>query len=296
MLICVVSYFLLAVLLLAMAFLAPARAMLSLTARRWNLRSRVTARAWKGAGRRGAVNATASMRAAWRASRHWTARHAVVLLVALALIAGMPLAAAVMRAWYPVSSYDHRVSRAVDRQVAELLRGEGLIAPPPMPPELFTTREVEQARPLTATASRQWELLDEGFRQRLLMVFKLMREMHGYEMVLLEGYRSPERQAKLAALGPSVTLAGPFESLHQHGLAADCAFIREGRIVISETDAWAMRGYEKYGEVARSLGLAWGGDWRTPRDYGHVEQRIAMRGESSHNRATPSVEITVKED
>jgi peptidoglycan L-alanyl-D-glutamate endopeptidase CwlK len=242
------------------------------------------------------VDAAASAHEAWQAIRDWTACPRGAVAGAVVLIAGVPLAAAVMRTWLPVSSYDHRFSRAVDQQVAELLRGEGLVAPQPLPPELFTTREVEQARPLTASASRQWELLDEGFRQQLLMVFKRMREQHGYEMVLLEGYRSPERQAKLAALGPSVTLAGPFDSLHQHGLAADCAFIRQGRIVISETDAWAMRGYEKYGEVARSLGLSWGGDWRSLKDYGHVELRIAMRSESSHNRATPSVEITVKED
>jgi peptidoglycan L-alanyl-D-glutamate endopeptidase CwlK len=195
-----------------------------------------------------------------------------------------------------VSSYDHRLSRPVDEQVAELLRGERLVAPPSLPPELFTTREVEQVRPMTATASRQWELLQDGFRQRLLMVFKQMREQHGYEMVLLEGYRSPERQAALAALGPSVTRAGPFESLHQQGMAADCAFMRDGRILISERDAWAMRGYEKYGEVARGLGLTWGGDWRSLKDYGHIEWRVATARQSSDNRATPSVEITVKED
>jgi peptidoglycan L-alanyl-D-glutamate endopeptidase CwlK len=289
-------YFLLAVLLLAVVFFAPVRSALTGAAQRWNRRSRMAARAWTGAGQRGAANATASMGEAWRAARHWTARHMAMVVGALLLITGLPLTAAVVRAWFPVSSYDHRHSRAVDPQVAELLRGEGLVPPQPLPPELFTTPEVEQARPLTSSASRQWELLDESFRQRLLLVFKRMREEHGYQMVLLEGYRSAERQATLAALGPSVTLAGPFESLHQHGLAADCAFIREGRIVISEADAWAMRGYEKYGEVARSVGLDWGGDWRSLKDYGHIELRIAMRSESRHNRITPSVEITVKED
>ncbi|MGM9485731.1 M15 family metallopeptidase [Ideonella sp. YS5] len=197
---------------------------------------------------------------------------------------------------FPVSSYDHTYSRPVDEQVTELLRGERLVPPPPLPPELFNTREVEQARPMTASASRQWELLDEGFRQRLLMLFKQMKEQHGYEMVLLEGYRSPERQARLAALGPSVTQAGPFESLHQHGLAADCAFMREGRIVLSERDPWAMRGYEKYGEVARSFGLTWGGGWRSLKDYGHVEWRNMTVRKGSDNRPAPSIQVTVKED
>jgi peptidoglycan LD-endopeptidase CwlK len=296
MLICVSVYYLLAVLVLALAFFAPVRAMLIGIGRHWRARGRTAANAWTGSSLRRAASATGSVREAWQTVRGWTARHAWVCAGAGAIVAGVPLASAVLRAWFPASSYDHRLSRPVDEQVAELLRGERLVAPPSLPPDLFTTREVEQARPMTATASRQWELLHEGFRQRLLMVFKQMRERHGYEMVLLEGYRSPERQAALAALGPSVTQAGPFESLHQHGMAADCAFMRDGRIVISERDAWAMRGYEKYGEVARDLGLTWGGDWRSLKDYGHIEWRIATARQSSDNRTTPSVEITVKED
>jgi peptidoglycan L-alanyl-D-glutamate endopeptidase CwlK len=100
-----------------------------------------------------------------------------------------------------------------------------------------------------------------------------MRGRHGYDMVLVEGYRSPQRQAALAAMGPAVTRAGPYESWHQYGLAADCAFLRGGKVVISERDPWAMRGYTAYGEVARSLGLTWGGNWRSIKDYGHVEWR-----------------------
>ncbi len=34
-----------------------------------------------------------------------------------------------------------------------------------------------------------------------------------------------------------------------------------------------MTGYGHYGEVAKSLGLVWGGDWRNLRDLGHVELR-----------------------
>lgn len=159
-----------------------------------------------------------------------------------------------------------------DRQITRLLEGEQLIPPAALPPEMFTTREVELARPATAWGSRDWELLDDAFRQKLLTVFKLMRERHGYEMVLLEGYRSPQRQAALAALGSNVTRAGANMSYHQYGLAADIAFLREGKLVISEKDPWAMRGYARYGELAESAGLTWGGNW-TLRDFGHVELR-----------------------
>lgn len=203
----------------------------------------------------------------------WVTRHRRLLSGAGAALALAPLLALGLRGFVDLDGYDHRQSREVNEQVASLLRGEQLVPPPPVPPEWFTTREVEQARPLIRTASRQWELLDAEFRQRLLVMFKIMREQHGYDMVLLEGYRSPDRQAQLAALGPQVTQAGAFESYHQYGLAADCAFVRDGRIVISEQDRWAASGYALYGEVARSVGMTWGGSWRSVKDYGHVELR-----------------------
>mgnify|MGYP001973349195 CR=1 FL=1 len=40
-------------------------------------------------------------------------------------------------------------------------------------------------RPAIREASRNWEQLDAEFKQRLLLVFKLMRDEHGYEMALL---------------------------------------------------------------------------------------------------------------
>ncbi|MCY1535230.1 D-alanyl-D-alanine carboxypeptidase [compost metagenome] len=62
------------------------------------------------------------------------------------------------------------------------------------------------------------------------------------------------------------------QSYHQYGLAADNAFYRNGKLVISEKDPWAMEGYRLYGEAAESVGLVWGGRWSF-RDYGHVEYR-----------------------
>lgn len=159
-----------------------------------------------------------------------------------------------------------------DRQIAVLLEGEQLVPPPSLPPEAFATREVEMVRPDVIHASRNWDLLDTEFTQRLLVVFKLMKERHGYDMVLIEGYRSPQRQEALLAQGSHVTRAGANMSYHQYGLAADSAFLKNGQVIISERDPWAMRGYELYGETAELVGLTWGGRWQM-RDYGHVEMR-----------------------
>jgi len=162
---------------------------------------------------------------------------------------------------------------APDVQIATLLEGELLAPPAPLPPRVFITVEVAAIRPLLIDASRNWRLLDANFSERLLRAFKIMKEQYGYDMVLLEGYRSPARQTLLASMGSQVTSAGAFQSWHQYGLAADCAFWRDGRLVISEKDAWAMRGYQHYGEVAESLGLNWGGRWAIM-DFGHIELRL----------------------
>ncbi len=174
--------------------------------------------------------------------------------------------------------------RVTDRQIAVLLEGEQLVPPPPLPPAVFTTREVEQVRPGIVHASRNWRLLDAEFTQRLLVVFKLMEERHGYRMALIEGYRSPERQARLFEQGSHVTQARANMSYHQHGLAADLAFFRDGKVVISERDPWAMRGYQLYGEIAEQAGLTWGGRWKM-RDLGHVELR--RKGVLGRAAATP---------
>jgi peptidoglycan L-alanyl-D-glutamate endopeptidase CwlK len=162
-----------------------------------------------------------------------------------------------------------------DAQIAALLQGEQLVPPAALPPLAFTTQEVALARPMLASASRNWGLLHPDFSQRLLLVFKIMKEKHGYDMAILEGYRSPARQDLLASMGSQVSNARAFQSWHQYGLAADCAFLRDGKLVISEKDPWAMRGYQLYGEVAETLGMTWGGRWKMM-DFGHAELR--MRG------------------
>jgi peptidoglycan L-alanyl-D-glutamate endopeptidase CwlK len=71
----------------------------------------------------------------------------------------------------------------------------------PLPPVAFSTAEVTLLRPMLESANRNWQQLDPAFAQRLLLVFKIMKERHGYDMAILEGYRSPERQNTLAAAG-----------------------------------------------------------------------------------------------
>ena len=195
-----------------------------------------------------------------------------LILAASVLMTVPPLLALMLSGRGMLGGYDGG-GHVTNDQVADLLKGEQLVTPAPLPPVTFTTAEVTLVRPMLDSANRNWQLLDPDFSRRMLLVFRIMKERHGYDMAILEGYRSPERQNSLAAAGSNVTNAKAFQSYHQFGLAADCAFLRDGKLVISEKDPWAMRGYRLYGEVAESVGLTWGGRW-TMMDFGHTELRV----------------------
>lgn len=206
----------------------------------------------------------------------WTRVHNRKLLLAFAVLVILPLMAVGLRHTYRVDTFDHTYSRVVDPRIAALLAGERLVSPPALPPEVFSSMlsiDLERARPLVRFASREWSLLDEDFRQRLLLVYKIMREKYSYDMVLIEGFRSAQRQTQLMEMGSRVTQAGAYMSYHQYGMAGDSAFLRNGKLVISEQDVWAMRGYQLFGQVAQDVGLVWGGAWTSLKDLGHVELR-----------------------
>lgn len=200
--------------------------------------------------------------------RRWLLVLAVLVLLTVPVLLAFLLGGKAMLEGF------HDSGRDSNEQVLALLQGEQLTAPVALPPLIFTTAEVVQLRPMLDSANRNWQLLEPDFSQRLLRVFRVMREQHGYEMAILEGYRSPERQNQLAQAGSNVTNARAFQSYHQFGLAADCAFLRDGKLQISEKDPWTLRGYRLYGEVAEAAGLRWGGRW-TMMDFGHVELQQA---------------------
>ncbi len=220
----------------------------------------------------GVVNIQRSGSESLRSVIAFARQHYVLFIGGTLLILLPPLVALVSGSKTMLGDFDSS-TREVNTQVAQLLEGEQLVPPPALPPLFFATVELEQVRPMLVSASRDWALMNPQYAQRLLLAFKIMKEKHGYDMAILEGYRSPERQNTLAAMGSSVTNAAAFQSWHQYGLAADVAFLRNGKIVISEKDPWAMRGYELYGEVAESVGLVWGGRWKMM-DFGHTELRL----------------------
>ena len=271
-LLAVVLYFLLACLISWLALFPAGRAYVL---RRAAQAEAVLQRRLAGLKRRQAAGADVLLQSGAASAQGLAAfakRHYLLCLGGLLLLSLPPTLAFLASGKNMLGAYDVS-TREVNTQVAGLLQGEELVPPVALPPTVFATAEIERERPMLVSASRNWSLMDQEYTQRLLMVFKIMKEQHGYDMAILEGYRSPERQNMLAGMGSNVTNAAAFQSWHQYGLAADCAFLRDGKLVISEKDPWAMRGYELYGQVAESVGLTWGGRWKMM-DFGHTELRV----------------------
>lgn len=214
--------------------------------------------------------------------RHWP-----IMAIAAGLLLIPPIVIFVTRQTVVLDDFQGDDLAESSSMVAQLLRGERLTPPPAPPPEVFTTAEVKRLRPEIVTADRKWDQIDPDLQQRVLAIYEVMRRQHGYEMVLIEGYRSPERQAELMA-GGKATRAGAWQSCHQYGLGVDSAPIKDGKLQWDMNDPWTRRGYYLYGELAEQAGLDWGGNWRSIKDYVHVE----MTGRCRAARAAKREELS----
>lgn len=209
------------------------------------------------------------------------------LLVAFMLLGLPPLAVFLIRNDnVQLESFETGYTDATgNSQIVELLNGERLVPPPPLPPEVFVIAEAERRQlgevaaelipDKIVSADRRWDAIDAAFQQRVLVIYTVMKQ-RGYEMALVEGYRSPARQAELAS-GGKATRAKAGQSCHQYGLAVDSAILKNGKLQWNMNDRWVRDGYFLYGELAEQAGLSWGGNWRSIKDYVHVEAKAACR-------------------
>lgn len=94
---------------------------------------------------------------------------------------------------------------------------------------------------------------------------------NGIEIIIVQTLRTAEEQNALYAQGRTVAgdivtnVRYPY-SMHNWGLAFDFAVIIDGKANWERTDL-----YQKVGELGKSLGLRWGGDFKTLKDMPHFE-------------------------
>ncbi|ANU12106.1 M15 family metallopeptidase [Planococcus antarcticus] len=107
----------------------------------------------------------------------------------------------------------------------------------------------------------------------------------GIDILITDGYRSPEEQDRLhnqgrSAPGTVVTYAEAGESYHNYGLAIDYALrLDDGSVVWDITRDDNDNGESDWFEVAaigKKLGFDWGGDWQRFKDYPHLEMTFGL--------------------
>ncbi|WP_417671975.1 D-alanyl-D-alanine carboxypeptidase family protein [Roseibium sp.] len=93
-------------------------------------------------------------------------------------------------------------------------------------------------------------------------VEKIQKELDkaNIPMRVFEAYRSPERQAFLYAKGrtssgPKVTNAGPWQSYHQYGMAADFVRFENGRWNWNDSTPQQQKEWDRFHDIARAAGL-----------------------------------------
>ncbi|HRH43134.1 MAG TPA: M15 family metallopeptidase [Pyrinomonadaceae bacterium] len=93
-----------------------------------------------------------------------------------------------------------------------------------------------------------------------------------YTLLVTNGYRSNEEQDKLYQIGrrgipgeKKVTNTKGGQSNHNSRDAVDFAFVVNGEV------SWDEKLYQNIGRWAKIVGLNWGGNWKSFKDFPHVE-------------------------
>lgn len=124
-------------------------------------------------------------------------------------------------------------------------------------------------------ASTKLELADSKLGQRFVVARAKFEVDHPeYHVIVTCTYRSPEEQAALYAQGrtkpgPIVTQIDGVTKLSNHNhypsRAIDFAVIKNGKVT------WDEAPYKLAGPYFVAEGLIWGGNWKSFKDYPHVE-------------------------
>ena len=99
--------------------------------------------------------------------------------------------------------------------------------------------------------------------QELYKLFEATCHSAGLDFIVTCTTRTKEEQAELVKKGFSKTM----NSKHLIGEAFDIAVLIDGKIT------WKNKYYEPFGEIGMSIGLVWGGSWKTFKDMPHFEYR-----------------------
>lgn len=103
------------------------------------------------------------------------------------------------------------------------------------------------------------------FRDKIRQMIQLCKKK-GIELAIVESYRTHSKQAEYFGMGRQYTRSAGGKSKHQYGLAIDVVPLVNGIPQWENKTLW-----KRVGVIGESLGLRWGGRWRSPYDPAHFE-------------------------
>ena len=122
--------------------------------------------------------------------------------------------------------------------------------------------KLKELHPVLADKARQ--LIEKSYKE-------------GIWLIITQGFRSIEEQNALYAQGRSkpgkiVNNAKGGYSYHNYGLAFDFAILnKDGSVDWTVDEQW-----KRVGAIGKSLGLEWGGDWKSLPDYPHFQYTFGL--------------------
>ncbi|HZG59857.1 MAG TPA: M15 family metallopeptidase [Anoxybacillus sp.] len=123
-------------------------------------------------------------------------------------------------------------------------------------------KKLQGVHPLVAAKARQ--LVSLAFKE-------------GISIIITQGLRTIKEQNELYAQGRTkpgkiVTNAKGGYSYHNFGLAFDFAVLNANGSVNWNVD----KKWHRVGAIGKSLGLEWGGDWKSFKDYPHFQYTFGL--------------------
>lgn len=124
--------------------------------------------------------------------------------------------------------------------------------------------------------SRKIEDLHPRLQTLALQHVLLVREQLGLDLLIYCTFRDYAAQAALYAQGRSipgriVTKARPGRSFHNFRLAYDCVPLIGSKPLWSTRSPADAKVWNSVGELGESLGLEWGGRWRSFKEMAHFQ-------------------------
>lgn len=125
---------------------------------------------------------------------------------------------------------------------------------------MINSRKIEDLHPRVQNLARA--LIDKALTE-------------GIQLLVTSTYRDFEAQAALYAKGRTqpgnkVTNARPGQSWHNWRVAFDVVPIRNGKPVWGTTGE-DLKLWQRVGALGKSVGLEWGGDWKSFKDFPHFQ-------------------------